>query len=136
MKDRVIWRSCLVLCACLLISGCGGNPMRSGTRWTGEYECRQGVTDLELTVVHTNGNNVKAIFHFRHDPSRVEGSFYLFGEYNSKTGELKLYPGNWIDQPPGYITVGMTGRVFSGPLRYEGVITTEGCKDFSVRLEK
>ena len=130
---RVIF---FIFLSCAGLAGCASQPFKTGTRWVGAYECRQGVTDLELTVVDAQQSNVKAIFHFRHDPSRVEGSFYMYGLYNAKTRELKLYPGDWINRPPGYITVGMRGRVFSDPLRFEGVITTEGCKDFSVRLEK
>jgi hypothetical protein len=76
----------------------------------------------------------KAIFSFDHVPSGAKGSFYMVGHYYPKTREMLFFPKEWIERPWGYITVGMKGSVLRDPLRYEGMITTEGCGAFSLKL--
>ncbi len=120
--------------AIFLLTGCSNNPFRSGTRWTGEYLCRQGLTDLELTIIENKAGIQKAIFSFYHASSGVRGSFYMVGEYNAETREMKFSPTEWIERPYNYITVGMRGLVLRNPIRYEGIITTEGCGAFSLKL--
>lgn len=126
-----------VVWGCVLWAGCGprsSGPSEATTRWVGQYECRQGVTDLDLEITQRNHGDVQGIFHFYHAPTGAEGSFYLRGEYDSQTREMRLFPGEWIRQPSGYMTVGMEGKVLDDPVRYEGTITHEGCRGFSVRL--
>jgi hypothetical protein len=45
---------------------------------------------------------------------------------------LELKPTNWINQPGGYITVGLSGNIFSEEKRIVGQVTTSGCSGFDV----
>ncbi len=110
-----------------------GVHLESGSRWIGDYTCLQGRTDLELTVLEVKLPAVKAIFHFRHNLSQTEGRFYLKGQYAKETGDLTFEPGEWIEQPIGYSSMGMAGKILDDPVRYEGNIPQKNCGTFNVK---
>lgn len=95
----------------------------------GQYRCAQGWTQLELEL-RFSGATVDATFNFHHDPTQVRGSYRLRGT-RASSGEIVLVPQGWIRQPPGYIMVGMRGRI-GGDGVFRGTITHPSCGEFVV----
>lgn len=112
------------------------NPFQSGRRWEGHYFCGQGKTNLVLEITDVSGNNVEAIFHFNHSPSRAKGSFVLKGKYDPSNNGIAFAPHNWIERPSGYSTVGMKGNILENPKRYEGNIIYPNCGSFSLTMKE
>ncbi len=110
-----------------------GMPFADGQTWTGRYYCAQGETTLFFRVVHVEGQDVDAIFEFHHDGTSVEGAYAMRGRWDA-SGSVTMRPGQWLKQPPRYVTVGMTGHV-SGD-RFTGKIDEPSCRDFSVTLDE
>lgn len=108
-------------------------PFADGQTWIGRYECAQGETTLVFHVVHVEGHDVEAVFDFHHDASGVDGAYRMHGRWDP-SGSVTMRPGQWIQQPPRYVTVGMTGQV-SG-VRFTGKIDEPSCRDFSVVLDE
>jgi hypothetical protein len=97
----------LALICILVLAGCSENPFQSGSVWKGAYLCRQGWTELEFRVLERSRGMTKAVQ-------------YVFT------------PGAWIQQPNGYVSVGMEGEIFDDPLRFHGRIPYPSCGDFTV----
>jgi hypothetical protein len=82
------------------------------TKWQGTYTCAQGRTGVNLTLDETcDGSKctVAAIFEFgavKENPGVPHGSFRLTGESDGK--HYTLRPDAWIEQPPGWMMVGVT----------------------------
>jgi hypothetical protein len=79
--------------------------------WRGYYTCAQGVTALELTIV-TRGGDATAVFSFGPidaNPTVPHGSYSMVGTARDDGGKLayQLEPDAWIEQPTGYIMVGL-----------------------------
>jgi hypothetical protein len=107
-------------------------PFMADQVWIGHYMCPQGETALVLHIVRVDGRNVDAIFDFRHPPTAVEGSYKINGHWDPSTHTITFNPGEWLEQPSGYTSVGMTGLV-SGAT-FEGKINHPSCTDFSLVL--
>ncbi len=102
--------------------------------WRGSYTCAQGLTALTLVITGA-GENLAARFEFSAHPSNPgvpSGSFTLAGRFEAKTGEITLTPVSWIDRPPDYQMVPLSGRVRDGGRAIAGRVLTEGCSSFSV----
>jgi uncharacterized Zn finger protein (UPF0148 family) len=112
------------------------NPFQSGRSWEGYYICGQGKTNLVLEITDVSGNNIEAIFHFNHSPSRAKGSFVLKGGYDPSNNGIAFTPHNWIERPSGYSTVGMKGNILENPKRYEGNIIHPNCGSFSLTMKE
>lgn len=125
-------RPLLLVISAFVLSACSGNRFAYHSTWKGTYLCRQGWTDLELKVVDLRGSKIDATFNFHHVPSGAKGSFSLAGDYDRESGIITLEPGEWIEQPSCYITVGMKGAFERRPLRFVGEITTPGCGAFTL----
>lgn len=104
----------------------------SGSVWTGGYTCAQGTTNATLTVVQRGGDRVTAIFTFAHEATRVGGAYWLHGSVNAVTREINWATGDWIAQPPDYMTVGLRGTVSTDGYYMSGVVTHETCGSFSL----
>ncbi len=79
--------------------------------WRGYYTCAQGVTAVELTVV-ARGGDVTAVFAFGpidSNPTVPHGAYSMAGTVRDDGASLiyTLEPDAWIDEPPGYIMVGL-----------------------------
>ncbi len=86
--------------------------MLSGT-WSGQYECPQGLTSARLTLKEHDGGALDGVFEFSAHPSNPSvpsGSYEIHGTYEPAVSRVDLEPGNWIEQPTGYSSVGMAGR--------------------------
>lgn len=108
------------------------NPFAIHQAWTGSYLCAQGDTDLVFTIMDVRGNDIDAIFEFDHESSGAYGSYRMKGHVDPKTSRVTFVPTVWIEQPPNYTSVGMTGVVKND--RFEGRIDNETCGDFSLAL--
>jgi serine/threonine protein kinase len=109
-------------------------PFATMQAWQGWYVCAQGKTELELRIESVNGLVVNGIFQFQQPASGVYGSFHVSGPYDPNTRRLRLTPGAWIRQPPGYTTVGMEGVVSADGSTYSGSIAHTSCTTFAVIL--
>jgi hypothetical protein len=105
-----------------------------GTRWRGHYFCAQGKTDLDLRVTAVNGEKIHAVFDFTHHPTAVHGSYTLNGHRKPGDRWIKLEPDHWLEQPPGYVMVGLEGLLSADGRSFSGRITYESCDTFEVRL--
>lgn len=109
-------------------------PFDRGDRLGGHYVCAQGRTELTLVIEDLEGNDVSAIFEFdypggggTHTPA--SGSFRMHGSFDSRTRALRLDGDRWIEQPDGYVMVGLVGTV-SKRGTIDGVVKGPGCSTF------
>lgn len=104
--------------------------------WEGRYVCGQGLTGLTLTIRPTGPDRVSAIFAFHADPANPgvpSGSYSMTGVLSASSEIVHLVPERWIQQPAGYVMVGMSGTfdVRGGVMR--GRIDHPSCVDFELR---
>jgi hypothetical protein len=110
------------------------SPFARGQVWSGTYECPQGETDVDFIIADVAGDRVRAVFDFFHAPSLAAGSYVMDGVYDPSTRMVRFSPGDWIERPPRYVTVGLVGVVRGG--RFAGDITHETCGGFDMRLQE
>jgi hypothetical protein len=108
-------------------------PFAPGQVWAGQYVCSQGPTELLVRITDVQGTFVQAVFVFRHTPSGAAGEYELRGAYDAATQIAELVPGEWIVQPPRYVTVGMRGQVSSNAADWSGTITNASCGAFRLQ---
>ena len=104
--------------------------MRGGEEWIGRYVCAQGETDLDLHIDRVVGDSVDARFEFSHGPSGAGGVYGMHGTI-APNGQVTLAPGQWIERPPGYVSVGMHGDIQGN--RFAGRIDNSSCGTFDLR---
>lgn len=109
-------------------------PFDRGDRLGGHYVCAQGRTELTLVIEDLQGHDVSAIFEFdypggggTHTPA--SGSFRMHGSYEAGTRAIRLDGDRWIDQPDGYVMVGLVGTV-SKTGAINGTVKGPGCSTF------
>lgn len=114
-------------------------PFEPGARYTGSYWCAQGKTAMTLVVDSVDGDDVSFVFSFDFAGSSssqaAAGSFLMKGSFDKKVDRLALRPLRWIEQPPGYSMVDLTGNV-SRTGGISGVVGGPGCTTFQVTPEK
>ncbi len=109
----------------------GGLPGDVSGDWVGAYTCVQGVTALDLAIKTLRTGELRALFHFRADPSNPgvpEGCYAMTGVIAGS--QVSLKPDRWLLQPRGFSMVGLEGRLAQG--RIEGRISFPGCTSFEV----
>ncbi len=102
--------------------------------WRGSYTCFQGLTALEL-VVERAGDHIDARFIFSahpNNPGVPSGSFRMAGTVDAKSRRVVLEPREWIDEPPGYVMVGLVGMLTVDGQRMSGRVQAEGCTVFTL----
>ena len=109
------------------------NPFERVRTWIGDYECPQGRTKLWLHVGQIDDARLTAVFDFNHAASGAAGQYLLEGSYDKKTRKATFSPGEWLSQPPGYVSVGMTGVVAPDGSLFTGTIDEPACGDFRLR---
>ena len=126
-------------------------PFRPGDRWTGTYTCRQGPTEMAIVfedVSPAGGGDDSSIdveatleFHFAGGSSygAADGAARMSGKYDPKSKRLRLVGEEWLEQPPSYALVNLTGTLSvrgagsgKGSLSYSGSVEGPGCTTFSV----
>ena len=112
----------------------------SGT-WKGIYICRQGITGLTLEItpleITPTATSIGAVFNFYpipENPNVKSGSFSLTGQL-SMDGSFELTPNRWIEQPAGYVMVGMSGNINFERKELVGSITTSSCSNFQLQKQ-
>jgi hypothetical protein len=137
----------------LLLGGCGaaaggagasvelvvptdnGHRIEGPSVWEGRYDCAQGLTGLTLELVGTGGARVSAVFRFHavpENPDVPSGSYTLLGTVRGD-GSIDLVPERWLEQPEGYVMVGMTGVLVPERGLLRGAITHPACAAFELR---
>lgn len=104
--------------------------VRPGEDWFGRYVCAQGETDLDLRIENVTADSVEATFIFAHGPSGAAGSYRMRGTI-SPSGRMRLVPSAWIQRPPNYVMVGMSGELRGDT--FSGRIDDPSCSEFVVR---
>jgi hypothetical protein len=109
-------------------------PFDRGDRFAGHYVCAQGRTELTLVIEDLEGTEVSAIFEFdypggggTHAPA--SGSYRMHGSIDPRSGAVHLDPDRWIEQPDGYVMVGLIGQV-SRTGSISGTVKGPGCSTF------
>lgn len=106
-----------------------------GGPWHGTYNCGQGPTALLLTITELGGGDITAEFSFSatpENPSVPSGSFSMTGTYDADRRSVELEPGEWIERPAGYQTVGIRGRTNNDLSTLVGKIEAAGCGSFNL----
>lgn len=106
--------------------------------WRGKYTCAQGLTALQLTIDVASTGDANAVFEFgphEGNPDLPSGSYRMVGsvrEIGPKL-QIRLAPERWIDQPEGYLMVGLEADSDAEQRRLTGRITYEGCGGVELR---
>lgn len=110
-------------------------PLITG-EWEGRYICGQGVTALHLTIRKGAANAITATFSFGpvpENPEVPEGRYQMRGTYDPASRRMKLDGVKWIDEPAGYVMVGLDGHMTSSGQKISGhVPDLFNCTDFEV----
>jgi hypothetical protein len=123
------------LTASIVIETTNGYRVEGDSVWEGRYLCPQGVTGLTLELSGRTGSEVGAVFHFYavpENPGVPNGSYRLAGVVRGD-GTIDLLPERWIEQPEGYVMVGMTGFLDRTTGVMRGRITDPACDLFDLR---
>jgi eukaryotic-like serine/threonine-protein kinase len=107
-------------------------PFAPRQRWEGSYVCASERTPLVLRVVAVNGATVDAMFEFTTAAGQT-GVVRMRGPYVTASRHLTLTPGEWVQQPPGYLAVAMDGAVSPDGSTYSGRMLHPECEGFSLR---
>jgi len=112
----------------------GATPFVRGDRLSGHYMCSQGRTELTLVVEDVEGDDLSAIFEFDYPggggtSTPAGGSFRMHGSFDARSRALRLDGDRWLEQPDGYVMVGLVGTVStSGSI--SGTVKGPGCTTF------
>lgn len=109
-------------------SGCGILP---NTQYVGRYFCAQGWTDMTLTVLDVEGPRVRMQGAFQHAPTGTQGAYLLRGTCYPSNGRMTLIPQAWVQQPPGYMMVGLSGIVANNGQSFTGRMLHRSCGEFT-----
>jgi hypothetical protein len=115
--------------AAALLAGFSTAPAMAASlsgNWNGSYECGNQTYQLRLRLVQEK-RRVYGILSFA-SPNGTTGAFRVQG-WHSMVGEIRLNPGDWIDQPDGYFKAPLYGET-QGDNRLIGGVEAEGCGDF------
>lgn len=106
--------------------------------YTGTYTCPQGPTDIDLKVLSNPSNPALQYAIFSFGPpgtdlnNNPQGSYLMDGTFDLNSGNLELQPVSWIEEPPSFIMVGMSGNSDDGGATFSGTINSPGCGNFEI----
>jgi len=68
----------------------------------------------------------------------IGGAFYVYGHLPSEAGDFELVAGEWVDQPPGWISVGLKGTfedncTLTGEITDEDGAVMDACSRFTLQ---
>ncbi|MBD65107.1 MAG: hypothetical protein CME62_07870 [Halobacteriovoraceae bacterium] len=78
---------------------------------------------------------VEAIFYFQpanNNPNAASGRYKMLGSFNEKNRSLKLSGLEWIERPPQYDMVPLSGTIEKGDSLFTGRVDFPGCKVFKL----
>ena len=102
--------------------------------WTGTYTCNQGLTGVRLAIADEGAGTVRATVSFYAvpgNPGVPDGSYVATGSYSTSAG-LVLNPDYWINEPFGYVMVGLSAPPPRGTAMQGTIQGGENCTVFSV----
>jgi hypothetical protein len=135
-------RHSIVALALLVMSLCA-SPMAQATttltgKWRGSYSCLQGHTGLLLTIENSVGGVFTGEFAFyplEDNPKVSKGRFAIAGTFNSQSGAVAVKGVRWIEQPPNYLMVDLSGTLSGDGRSIDGKVEFSGCTSFHVMLD-
>lgn len=83
--------------------------------------------------------SIQAKFHFyatSENPHLPEGTYLMQGSYDLKTGKLQLGGLSWIQRPPDYDMVPLSGVINQGLETFVGRIEFHGCEKFTLQRKR
>ncbi|OHV35177.1 MULTISPECIES: serine/threonine-protein kinase [Pseudofrankia] len=116
------------------VPGAGDTELLAG-RFTGTYRCQQGTTNLRLDILDLPEapGRVTAEFSFSataDNPDVPSGAYTMSGTFVGNV--LQLTGRRWLDHPPGYVMVGLSGTYSVGSQQLRGQISGANCDTFSL----
>lgn len=100
--------------------------------WAGTYTCGQGLTAVTLTI-EPDGAQWSGLFSFGPDKANKEVPEGLYElAITDDGGKIGFIGGDWINQPVGYVTVDLHGRMSEDLKTISGRVDFEGCDSFEV----
>lgn len=103
--------------------------------WEGTYRCGKTVNRLTLTL-ENRGKQIEGVFAFGPGPASPDhptGSFIVVIQGNPSS--FRIMPGEWIQQPVGFRTIGLSEKtMYNG--RLEGIVDTSGCGSGAFGLDR
>ena len=102
-------------------------------RWARQIAPKGSVAldGVSLTVVDVEGPRVRIQGTFQHAPTGTQGSYLMRGNCSPSNGRMTLIPQAWVQQPPGYIMVGLSGVVTNNGQSFTGRMLHRSCGEFT-----
>lgn len=105
-------------------SGVNATSAAMAGQWMGTYTCSQGLTGLTLSVSAGTDDKLTGRFSFYAVPANPgvpAGSYTMTGTYYPG-GSFSLTGQTWINQPPGFEQVDLTGTIQAGGTELAGTV--------------
>jgi hypothetical protein len=112
------------------------------TEWRGTYVCEQGVTGLSLSLDRTCPNDAECrltgVFRFTaapENPNVPDGAYRITGTMTTDARDelvITVLPGEWLDQPESYESVGFTATSDPARTHLHGKIQNPNCSTLDV----
>jgi hypothetical protein len=104
--------------------------------WIGTYTCIHNQTALRLGIRTQADGTLSVLFRFGglpSNPSVPRGCFTLTGAFDPISRKVTLSPERWLLHPPGFVMVGLDGKLDPDGSRLAGTITGgSACTTFDV----
>jgi len=107
-------------------------------RWHGSYSCNQGRTGLQLLITKADGLAFEGEFAFHalpENPDVPSGRFAVQGALDIASDGVTIDGMRWLEQPPGYQMVNLSGTLSADGRTIAGTVDFTGCSDFHVTVE-
>lgn len=135
MRVVLVWGGALLAVVLSAAASVAATPDSASISsvWKGEYSCQGGRqrTRLELSIEDSGNGSLKAVFAFQTYRGQIgKGALRMVGDFDARTGAIRLRPTTWIERPPGYLTVGIEAKLEAQQSRISGRILADGCSDF------
>lgn len=108
--------------------------------YVGTYTCVQGLVALRLRVLDRGPGVQRVIFSFGPLPENPDipgGEFLMTGHVDPATGLLSLVPSRWLERPPGYAMIGLSGNSVDHGNTFAGTVTgARGCGTFHLSRDR
>jgi hypothetical protein len=116
-------------------------------RWRGTYLCNQGWTGVDLEIEADTeresvqgpaepGRYLRATFSFyqlARNPGVPSGRFTMRGSFSHQDGRLQLQQERWLERPPHYVMVDLSGALDPETGVVTGRIDGYNCGEFELR---
>ena len=109
-----------------------GSAMLNGD-WIGSYTCSAGRSGLTLSLKVTGPGEMEGVFKFRIGGAvPAAGSYKMQGTFDVNTSSISLHGVSWIEQPPGYVMVDLSGTLDNAGRVINAKVLYPSCSDFKV----